>query len=166
MKINSLMDDLRILNIREVNVFLFGGRIYSGVPATLPDKFNLDVTSVTKHPRQNIVDVVLDYDLREDTKTPKAPQESKETEEETKMSNLEKLKSFLAVKIDDIDDCRQTLEVFGCLNSSPNIKHKVLDYLNGKQDAFMEILGFLDGSETDKENILDRHRETEYSKRY
>lgn len=143
MKINTLMDDLRILNIREVNVFLFGGRIYSGVPATLPDKFNLDVSSVTRHPRQNIVDVVLDYDLREDTKTPKAPQESKETEEETKMSNLEKLKSFLAVKIDDIDDCRETLEVFGCLDSSPNIKSKVTDYLNGKQDGFLEALEFL-----------------------
>lgn len=142
MKINTLMDDLRILNIREVNVFLFGGRIYSGVPANLPDKFNLDVTSVTKHPRQNIVDVVLDYDLGEDTKT---PQESKETEvkEETKMSNLEKLKSFLAVKIDDIDDCRETLEVFGCLDSSPNIKSKVTDYLNGKQDGFLEALEFL-----------------------
>lgn len=145
MKINTLMDDLRILNVREVNVFLFGGRIYSGVPANLPDKFNLDVTSVTKHPRQNIVDVVLDYDLREDTKTPKAPQESKETEvkEETEMSNLEKLKSFLAVKIDDIDDCRETLEVFGCLDSSPNIKSKVTDYLNGKQDGFLEALEFL-----------------------
>lgn len=143
MKINSLMEDLRVLNVRAVNVFLFGGRIYSGVPANLPNKFNLDVISVTKHPRQNIVDVVLDYDLREDTKT---PQESKETEvnEETKMSNLEKLKSFLAVKIDDIDDCRETLEVFGCLDSSPNIKSKVTDYLNGKQDAFMEILDFLD----------------------
>lgn len=140
MKINTLMDDLRILNIREVNVFLFGGRIYSGEPANLPDKFNLDVTSVTKRPRQNIVDVVLDYDLREDTKT---PQESKETEEETKMSNLEKLKSFLAVKIDDIDDCRETLEVFGCLDSSPNIKSKVTDYLNGKQDGFLEALEFL-----------------------
>ena len=139
------MDDLRILNIREVNVFLFGGRIYSGKPVNLPDKFNLDVMSVTKHPRQNIVDVVLDYDLREDTKTPKAPQESKETEvkEETKMSNLEKLKSFLAVKIDDIDDCRETLEVFGCLDSSPNIKSKVTDYLNGKQDGFLEALEFL-----------------------
>lgn len=143
MKINTLMDDLRILNVREVNVFLFGGRIYSGVPANLPDKFNLDVTSVTRHPRQNIVDVVLDYDLREDTKTPKEPQESKETGEETKMSNLEKLKSFLAVKIDDIDDCRETLEVFGCLDSSPNIKHKVTDYLNGKQDGFLEALEFL-----------------------
>lgn len=145
MKINTLMDDLRILNIREVNVFLFGGRIYSGKPVNLPDKFNLDVMSVTKHPRQNIVDVVLDYDLREDTKTPKAPQESKETEvkEETKMSNLEKLKSFLAVKIDDIDDCRETLEVFGCLDSSPNIKSKVTDYLNGKQDGFLEALEFL-----------------------
>jgi hypothetical protein len=153
MKINSLMEDLRILNIRAVNVFLFGGRIYSGVPVNLPDKFNLDVTSVTRHPRQNIVDVVLGYDLREDTKAPKAPQESQETEvkEETKMSNLEKLKSFLAVKIDDIDDCRETLEVFGCLDSSPNIKSKVSDYLNGKQDAFVEILDFLDGSETDKE---------------
>lgn len=142
MKINTLMDDLRILNIREVNVFLFGGRIYSGEPANLPDKFNLDVISVTRHPRQNIVDVVLDYDLREDTKT---PQESKETEvkEETKMSNLEKLKSFLAVKIDDIDDCRETLEVFGCLDSSPNIKSKVTDYLNGKQDGFLEALEFL-----------------------
>ena len=145
MKINTLMDDLRILNIREVNVFLFGGKIYSGEPANLPDKFNLDVASVTKHPRQNIVDVVLDYDLREDTKTPEAPQESKETEvkEETKMSNLEKLKSFLAVKIDDIDDCRETLEVFGCLDSSPNIKSKVTDYLNGKQDGFLEALEFL-----------------------
>lgn len=143
MKINTLMEDLRILNVREVNVFLFGGRIYSGVPATLPDKFNLDVSSVTRHPSQNIVDVVLDYDLREDTKTPKAPQESKETEEETKMSNLEKLKSFLAVKIDDIDDCRETLEVFGCLDSSPNIKSKVTDYLNGKQDGFLEALEFL-----------------------
>lgn len=142
MKINTLMDDLRILNIREVNVFLLGGRIYSGVPTNLPDKFNLDVTSVTRHPRQNIVDVVLDYDLREDTKT---PQESKDTEvkEETKMSNLEKLKSFLAVKIDDIDDCRETLEVFGCLDSSPNIKSKVTDYLNGKQDGFLEALEFL-----------------------
>ena len=136
------MDDLRILNIREVNVFLFGRRIYSGKPVNLPDKFNLDVTSVTKHPRQSIMDVVLDYDLREDTKT---PQESKETEvkEETKMSNLEKLKSFLEVKIDDIDDCRETLEVFGCLDSSPNIKHKVSDYLNGKQDGFLEALEFL-----------------------
>lgn len=142
MKINTLMDDLRILNIREVNVFLFGRRIYSGKPVNLPDKFNLDVTSVTKHPRQSIMDVVLDYDLREDTKT---PQESKETEvkEETKMSNLEKLKSFLEVKIDDIDDCRETLEVFGCLDSSPNIKHKVSDYLNGKQDGFLEALEFL-----------------------
>lgn len=141
------MDDLRILNIREVNVFLFGGRIYSGVPTNLPDKFNLDVTSVTRHPRQNIVDVVLDYDLREDTKT---PQESKETEvkEENEMSNLEKLKSFLAVKIDDIDDCRETLEVFGCLDSSPNIKSKVLDYLNGKQDGFLEALEFLVSLET------------------
>lgn len=143
MKINTLMDDLRILNIREVNVFLLGGRIYSGEPANLPDKFNLDVTSVSKHPRQNIVDVVLDYDLREDTKTPKEPKET-EVKEETKMSDLEKLKSFLAVKIDDIDDCRETLEVFGCLDSSPNIKSKVTDYLNGKQDAFMEILDFLD----------------------
>ena len=142
MKINSLMDGLRILNVREVNVFLLGGRIYSGKPVNLPDKFNLAVTSVTKHPRQNIVDVVLDYDLREDTKT---PQESKETEvkDETKMSNLEKLKSFLEVKIDDIDDCRETLEVFGCLDSSPNIKHKVSDYLNGKQDGFLEALEFL-----------------------
>ena len=142
MKINTLMDDLRILNIREVNVFLFGGRIYSGEPANLPDKFNLDVTSVTRHPRQNIVDIVLDYDLREETKTPKEPQESKETEED-EMSNLEKLKSFLEVKIDDIDDCRETLEVFGCLDSSPNIKSKVTDYLNGKQDGFLEALEFL-----------------------
>ena len=144
------MEDLRVLNVRAVNVFLFGGRIYSGEPANLPDKFNLDVISVTKHPRQNIVDVVLDYDLREDTKTPQELQES-EVNEGTKMSNLEKLKGFLGVKIDDIDDCRQTLEVFGCLNSSPNIKHKVLDYLNGKQDAFMEILGFLDDSKSLKD---------------
>ena len=136
------MDDLRILNIREVNVFLLGGRIYSGKPVNLPDKFNLAVTSVTRRPRQNIVDVVLDYDLREDTKT---PQESKETDvnEKTEMSSLEKLKSFLEVKIDDIDDCRETLEVFGCLDSSPNIKHKVSDYLNGKQDGFLEALEFL-----------------------
>lgn len=143
MKINTLMDDLRILNIREVNVFLFGGRIYSGEPVNLPDKFNLDVMSVTKHPRQNIVDIVLDYDLREETRTPKAPQESKDTEEETKISNFDKLKSFLEVKIDDIDDCRETLEVFGCLDSSPNIKSKVTDYLNGKQDGFLEALEFL-----------------------
>ncbi len=139
MKINTLMDDLRILNIREVNVFLLGGRIYSGKPVNLPDKFNRDVTSVTRHPRQNIVDVVLDYDLREETRTPKTPQETEEDE----MSNLEKLKSFLAVKIDDIDDCRETLEVFGCLDSSPNIKSKVTDYLNGKQDGFLEALEFL-----------------------
>lgn len=133
------MDDLRILNIREVNVFLFGGRIYSGKPVNLPDKFNLDVSSVTRHPRQNIVDVVLDYDLREETKTPQSP----EVKEETEISNFEKLKSFLAVKIDDIDDCRETLEVFGCLDSSPNIKSKVTDYLNGKQDGFLEVLEFL-----------------------
>lgn len=139
------MEDLRILNIREVNVFLFGGRIYRGEPANLPDKFNLDVTSVTRHPRQNIVDVVLDYDLREETGNPQPP---KDTEEETKISNFDKLKSFLAVKIDDIDDCRETLEVFGCLNSSPNIKHKVLDYLNGKQDGFLEALEFLVSLET------------------
>lgn len=156
MKINSLMEDLRVLNIRNVNVFLFGGRIYSGEPANLPDKFNLDVASVTKHPRQNIVDVVLDYDLREDTKTPQELQETEVTEE-TEMSNLEKLKSFLEVKIDDIDDCRQTLEVFGCLNSSPNIKHKVLDYLNGKQDAFMEILGFL----VDSKSLKDGEEQNE-----
>lgn len=134
------MDDLRILNIREVNVFLFGGRIYSGKPVNLPDKFNLDVMSVTKHPRQNIVDIVLDYDLREETRTPREP---KDTEEETKISNFDKLKSFLEVKIDDIDDCRETLEVFGCLDSSPNIKSKVTDYLNGKQDGFLEALEFL-----------------------
>lgn len=133
------MDDLRVLNIREVNVFLFGGRIYSGKPVNLPDKFNLDVTSVTRHPRQNIVDVVLDYDLREETRTPRVPQDTEEDE----MSNFDKLKSFLEVKIDDIDDCRETLEVFGCLDSSPNIKHKVLDYLNGKQDGFLEALEFL-----------------------
>lgn len=156
MKINSLMEDLRVLNIRNVNVFLFGGRIYSGEPANLPDKFNLDVASVTKHPRQNIVDVVLDYDLREDTKTPQELQGS-EANEGTEMSNLEKLKSFLEVKIDDIDDCRQTLEVFGCLNSSPNIKHKVLDYLNGKQDAFMEILGFL----VDSKSLKDGEEQNE-----
>lgn len=140
MKINTLMDDLRILNIREVNVFLFGGRIYSGKPVNLPDEFNLDVSSVTRHPRQNIVDVVLDYDLREETKT---PQEPKETEEENEMSNFDKLRSFLEVKIDDVDDCRETLEVFGCLDSSPNIKSKVTDYLNGKQDGFLEVLEFL-----------------------
>lgn len=134
------MDDLRILNIREVNVFLFGGRIYSGKPVNLPDKFNLDVSSVTRHPRQNIVDVVLDYDLREETRTPRVPQD---TEEENEMSNFDKLRSFLEVKIDDVDDCRETLEVFGCLDSSPNIKHKVLDYLNGKQDGFLEALEFL-----------------------
>ena len=139
------MDDLRILNIREVNVFLFGGRIYSGKPVNLPDKFNLDVMSVTKHPRQNIVDVVLDYDLREETRTPREP---KDTEKENEMSNFDKLKSFLEVKIDDIDDCRETLEVFGCLNSSPNIKHKVLDYLNGKQDGFLEALEFLVSQDT------------------
>ena len=143
MKINTLMGDLRILNVREVNVFLFGGKIYSGKPVNLPDKFNLDVMSVTRHPRQNIVDVVLDYDLREDTKT---PQESKENEEG--MPNLEKLKSFLEVKIDDIDDCRETIEVFGCLDSSPNIKSKVSDYLNGKQDGFLEALEFLVSLET------------------
>lgn len=140
MKINTLMDDLRILNIREVNVFLFGGRIYSGKPVNLPDKFNLDVMSVTKHPRQNIVDIVLDYDLREETRTPQPP---KDTEEEEEISNFDKLKSFLEVKIDDIDDCRETLEVFGCLDSSPNIKSKVTDYLNGKQDGFLEALEFL-----------------------
>ena len=140
MKINTLMDDLRILNIREVNVFLFGGRIYSGKPVNLPDKFNLDVMSVTKHPRQNIVDIVLDYDLREETRT---PQLQKDTEEEEEISNFDKLKSFLEVKIDDIDDCRETLEVFGCLDSSPNIKSKVTDYLNGKQDGFLEALEFL-----------------------
>ena len=134
------MDDLRILNIREVNVFLFGGRIYSGKPVNLPDKFNLDVMSVTKHPRQNIVDIVLDYDLREETRTPQPP---KDTEEEDEISNFDKLKSFLEVKIDDIDDCRETLEVFGCLDSSPNIKSKVTDYLNGKQDGFLEALEFL-----------------------
>jgi hypothetical protein len=145
MKINTLMDDLRILNIREVNVFLFGGRIYSGKPVNLPDKFNLDVMSVTKHPRQNIVDIVLDYDLREETRTPQPP---KVTEKENEMSNFDKLKSFLEVKIDDIDDCRETLEVFGCLNSSPNIKHKVLDYLNGKQDGFLEALEFLVSQDT------------------
>lgn len=143
MKINTLMDDLRILNIREVNVFLFGGRIYSGKPVNLPDKFNLDVMSVTRHPRQNIVDIVLDYDLREETRTPGNPQPPKDTEEETKISNFDKLKSFLEVKIDDIDDCRETLEVFGCLDSSPNIKSKVTDYLNGKQDGFLEALEFL-----------------------
>ena len=140
MKINTLMDDLRILNIREVNVFLFGGRIYSGKPVNIPDKFNLDVMSVTKHPRQNIVDIVLDYDLREETRTPQLP---KDTEEEEEISNFDKLKSFLEVKIDDIDDCRETLEVFGCLDSSPNIKSKVTDYLNGKQDGFLEALEFL-----------------------
>ena len=140
MKINTLMDDLRILNIREVDVFLFGGRIYSGKPVNLPDKFNLDVMSVTKHPRQNIVDIVLDYDLREETRTPQQP---KDTEEEDEISNFDKLKSFLEVKIDDIDDCRETLEVFGCLDSSPNIKSKVTDYLNGKQDGFLEALEFL-----------------------
>lgn len=140
------MDDLRILNIREVNVFLFGGRIYSGKPVNLPDKFNLDVSSVTRHPRQNIVDIVLDYDLREETRTPRTPQPSKDTEEE--ISNFDKLKSFLEVKIDDIDDCRETLEVFGCLDSSPNIKSKVLDYLNGKQDGFLEALEFLVSLET------------------
>ena len=134
------MDDLRILNIREVNVFLFGGRIYSGKPVNLPDKFNLDVMSVTKHPRQNIVDIVLDYDLREETRTPQLPTD---TEEEAEISNFDKLKSFLEVKIDDIDDCRETLEVFGCLDSSPNIKSKVTDYLNGKQDGFLEALEFL-----------------------
>lgn len=133
------MDDLRILNIREVNVFLFGGRIYSGKPVNLPDKFNLDVMSVTKHPRQNIVDIVLDYDLREETRTPREPKDTEEDE----MSNFDKLKSFLEVKIDDIDDCRETLEVFGCLDSSPNIKSKVTDYLNGKQDGFLEALEFL-----------------------
>lgn len=146
MKINTLMDDLRILNIREVNVFLFGGRIYSGKPVNLPDKFNLDVMSVTKNPRQNIVDIVLDYDLREETRTPGTPgtpQPPEDTEEETEMSNFDKLKSFLEVKIDDIDDCRETLEVFGCLDSSPNIKSKVTDYLNGKQDGFLEALEFL-----------------------
>lgn len=143
MKINTLMDDLRILNIREVNVFLFGGRIYSGNPVNLPDKFNLDVMSVTKHPRQNIVDIVLDYDLREETRTPRVPKDTQDTEEETKISNFDKLKSFLEVKIDDIDDCRETLEVFGCLDSSPNIKSKVTDYLNGKQDGFLEALEFL-----------------------
>lgn len=147
MKINTLMEDLKVLNIREVNVFLFGGRIYSGVPTNLPDKFNLDVTSVTKHPRQNIMDVVLDYDLREETRTPRAPKDTQDTEED-EMSNLEKLKSFLEVKIDDIDDCRETLEVFGCLNSSPNIKSKVTDYLNGKQDGFLEALEFLVSLET------------------
>lgn len=140
MKINTLMDDLRVLNVREVNVFLFEGRIYSGKPVNLPDKFNLNVTSVTKHPRQNIVDIVLDYDLREETRTPRVPQD---TEEENEMSNFDKLRSFLEVKIDDVDDCRETLEVFGCLDSSPNIKHKVLDYLNGKQDGFLEALEFL-----------------------
>lgn len=144
MKINTLMDDLRILNIREVNVFLFGGRIYSGKPVNLPDKFNLDVMSVTKHPRQNIVDVVLDYDLREETRTPKETKENEENE----ISNFDKLKSFLEVKIDDIDDCRETLDVFGCLDSSPNIKHKVLDYLNGKQDGFLEALEFLVSQDT------------------
>lgn len=138
------MDDLRILNIREVNVFLFGGRIYSGKPVNLPDKFNLDVMSVTKHPRQNIVDVVLDYDLREETRTPKETKENEENE----ISNFDKLKSFLEVKIDDIDDCRETLDVFGCLDSSPNIKHKVLDYLNGKQDGFLEALEFLVSQDT------------------
>lgn len=148
MKINTLMGDLRILNVREVNVFLFGGRIYSGEPANLPDKFNLDVISVTKHPRQNIVDVVLDYDLREDTKTPQELQESEVNEgtehsEDTKMPDFDRLKSFLEVKIDDIDDCRETIEVFGCLDSSPNIKSKVSDYLNGKQDGFLEALEFL-----------------------
>lgn len=136
------MDDLRILNIREVNVFLFGGRIYSGKPVNLPDKFNLDVSSVTRHPRQNIVDVVLDYDLREETRTPRVPKDTQDTEED-EISNLENLKSFLAVKIDDIDDCRETLEVFGCLDGSPNIKSKVTDYLNGKQDGFLEVLEFL-----------------------
>ena len=148
MKINTLMDDLRILNIREVNVFLFGGRIYSGKPVNLPDKFNLDVMSVTKHPRQNIVDIVLDYDdydLREETRTPQLP---KDTEEEEEISNFDKLKSFLEVKIDDIDDCRETLEVFGCLDSSPNIKSKVTDYLNGKQDGFLEALEFLVSQDT------------------
>ena len=119
------MDDLRILNIREVNVFLFGGRIYSGKPVNLPDKFNLDVMSVTKHPRQNIVDIVLDYDLREETRTPGNPQPPKDTEEEEEISNFD------------------TLEVFGCLDSSPNIKSKVTDYLNGKQDGFLEALEFL-----------------------
>ena len=158
MKINSLMDGLRILNVREVNVFLLGGRIYSGKPVNLPDKFNLAVISVTKHPRQNIVDVVLDYDLREDTKTPQELQGTEVTEEtehseDTKMPDFNRLKSFLGVKIDDIDDCRQTLEVFGCLNSSPNIKHKVLDYLNGKQDAFMEILDFLVDSKSLKDGV-------------
>ena len=142
------MGDLRILNVREVNVFLFGGRIYSGEPANLPDKFNLDVISVTKHPRQNIVDVVLDYDLREDTKTPQELQESEVNEgtehsEDTKMPDFDRLKSFLEVKIDDIDNCRETIEVFGCLDSSPNIKSKVSDYLNGKQDGFLEALEFL-----------------------
>ena len=135
------MEDLRVLNIREVNVFLFGGRIYSGVPTSLPDKFNLDVSSVTRHPRQSVADVVLDYDLSEDTKTPKTPQETPENPKET---DFGRLKSFLGVKIDDIDDCRETLEVFGCLDKSPNIKSKVLDYLNGKQDAFMEVMDFLD----------------------
>lgn len=155
------MEDLRVLNIRNVNVFLFGGRIYSGEPSTLPDRFNLDVISVTKHPRQNIVDVVLDYDLREDTKTPQELQETEANEEtepeDTKMPDFDRLKSFLGVKIDDIDDCRQTLEVFGCLNSSPNIKHKVLDYLNGKQDAFMEILGFL----VDSKSLKDGEEQNE-----
>lgn len=136
------MEDLKVLNIREVNVFLFGGRIYSGAPTNLPDKFNLDVTSVTRHPRQNIVDVVLDYDLREETRTPTVPKDTQDTEED-EMSNFDKLKSFLEVKIDDIDDCRETLDVFGCLDSSPNIKHKVSDYLNGKQDGFLEALEFL-----------------------
>lgn len=144
------MEDLKVLNIREVNVSLFGGRIYSGKPVNLPDKFNLDVVSINRHPRQSVVDVVLDYDLSEDTKTPGTPEETPKSPKET---DFDRLKSFLGVKIDDIDDCRQTLEVFGCLNSSPNIKHKVLDYLNGKQDAFMEILGFLVDSKSLKDGV-------------
>lgn len=126
------------VNAKEVNVYLFDSKIYGGKPIPLPEEFNLEIKSVSRRPRQNIIDVFLECDLRKETSTPT----SKKNENLSK-SYIETIKSFLEVKIDDIEDCHETLEVFGCLNSSPNIKSKVSDYLNGKQDGFLEVLEFL-----------------------
>lgn len=51
--------------------------------------------------------------------------------------------AFLEFKIDDIDDFRETIEASGCLDKGLIVRANVTGYLDGKQDAFMEVMDFL-----------------------
>lgn len=149
MRLNDLMDTLIADKVKRAKVMFCGFEIYDGSPVRFPKEFNRNVTyTLDKH--FSFAEICLDNNLELDTKTP-CPEPETDTLKDFKALKVfkDKLKFFLISKVDDIDDCCRTLKCFDVLDKSPNIKSKVSDYLNGKQDAFMEILDFLVGLETE-----------------